>query len=111
MNPKNPLGHASLSWFIDFNRTFDLFIAPLSPQFNTYFYLSVLPFIGIAFSALSFFIGHFSYPRVHNLKVYLIGYLAGLIGLDIFVVSDAWRDPDSTGARGLYGRPLLGCCP
>ena len=56
------------------------------PQFNTYFYLSVLPFIGIALSALSFFIGHFSYPRVHNLKVYLIGYLAGLIGLGYFLL-------------------------
>jgi diguanylate cyclase (GGDEF)-like protein len=56
------------------------------PQFNTYFYRSVLPFIGIVFSALSFFIGHFSYPRVHNLKVYLIGYLAGLTGLGYFLL-------------------------
>ncbi|MGB7567053.1 MAG: GGDEF domain-containing protein [Chitinivibrionales bacterium] len=56
------------------------------PQFNTYFYCSVLPFIGIVFSALSFFIGHFSYPRVHNLKVYLIGYLAGLTGLGYFLL-------------------------
>jgi len=39
-----------------------------------------IPILCSCFSLIAFFTGHFSYPRVHNLKVYLIGYLTGLTG-------------------------------
>ncbi len=52
---------------------------------NAGFYGGVVPGLGVVFSIISFFIGHFSYPRVHNLKVYLIGYLMGLFGLGYFL--------------------------
>jgi diguanylate cyclase (GGDEF)-like protein len=55
------------------------------PQLHTHFYLKVLPILGIVFSIMSFFIGHFSYPRVHNLKVYLIGYITGIFSLSYFI--------------------------
>lgn len=43
-------------------------------------------YAGIALGILSFLCGHFSYPRVHNLKVFLCGYLAGTIGLSYFLL-------------------------
>ncbi|MBD3321644.1 MAG: diguanylate cyclase [Chitinivibrionales bacterium] len=49
-------------------------------------YDKVLPFIGLGLSCTSFLIGHFSYPRVQNLKVYLIGYCTGLTGLAYFLL-------------------------
>ena len=49
-------------------------------------YTGALPVVGLAFSLASFFIGHFSYPRVHNLKVYLIGYATGIFGLGYFLL-------------------------
>lgn len=53
---------------------------------NKTLYKTVFPAIGIALALFSFFIGHFSYPRVHNLKVYLSGYLTGITGLACFVL-------------------------
>lgn len=53
---------------------------------NRALYRSTIPWVGIALSLLAFLIGHFSYPRVHNLKVYLIGYLTGLVGLSFFLL-------------------------
>ena len=44
-----------------------------------------LPAAGLILSLFVFFIGHFSYPRVHNLKVYLLGYLTGTLGLLYFL--------------------------
>jgi diguanylate cyclase (GGDEF)-like protein len=41
----------------------------------------ILPILCGFFSLIAFFTGHFSYPRVHNLKVYIIGYLTGLSGV------------------------------
>ena len=61
------------------------FSARFPPRFNSYLYQSVLPGAGILLSALAFFLGHFSYPRVHNLKVYLLGYLTGFSGLGYFL--------------------------
>jgi len=49
-------------------------------------YYKVFPFIGIFLSILSLFTGHFSYPRVHNLKVYLAGYLTGITTLFYFLL-------------------------
>jgi len=53
--------------------------------FNKKLYSTVFPFLGLGFSLTAFFAGHFSYPRVHNLKVYLLGYLTGLFGIAYFV--------------------------
>jgi diguanylate cyclase (GGDEF)-like protein len=48
-------------------------------------YDTIFPALGIVFSITAFFAGHFSYPRVHNLKVYLLGYLTGFFGIAYFV--------------------------
>jgi len=53
---------------------------------NKQLYDTVFPAIGIFFTLTAFFAGHFSYPRVHNLKVYLLGYLTGLFGIAYFVL-------------------------
>ena len=52
---------------------------------NRDLYDTIFPAIGIFFSITAFFVGHFSYPRVHNLKVYLLGYLTGFFGIAYFV--------------------------
>ncbi len=49
-------------------------------------YETVFPVLGILFALISFFAGHFSYPRVQNLKVYLTGYLTGITGLAYFLL-------------------------
>ncbi len=49
-------------------------------------YETVFPVAGICFAVVSFFLGHFSYPRVHNLKVYLAGYLTGITGISYFLL-------------------------
>jgi diguanylate cyclase (GGDEF)-like protein len=49
-------------------------------------YTGAFPVIGLVFTIASFFIGHFSYPRIHNLKVYLTGYGAGIMGIGFFLL-------------------------
>ncbi|HUI92881.1 MAG TPA: GGDEF domain-containing protein [Chitinivibrionales bacterium] len=49
-------------------------------------YTTLLPAIGLAFSLTAFFAGHFSYPRVQNIKVYLAGYITGLFGIAYFAL-------------------------
>ena len=56
-------------------------------------YTSVFPVLCVTFSLMSFFIGHFSYPRVQNLKVYLLGYLTGLTGLSFILYSVLIESP------------------
>jgi diguanylate cyclase (GGDEF)-like protein len=51
---------------------------------NLFFYRSLLPYIGFFISIMVFITGHFSYPRVHNFKVYLLGYAAALVGIGYF---------------------------
>lgn len=53
---------------------------------NKQLYGTIFPVLGIIFSLTAIFTGHFSYPRVHNLKVYLLGYLTGLFGIAYFVL-------------------------
>lgn len=53
---------------------------------NKFFYNTIILYSGILFAVLSFFVGHFSYPRVHNLKVYLAGYLTGITSLAYFLL-------------------------
>jgi diguanylate cyclase (GGDEF)-like protein len=43
-----------------------------------------LPAAGLLLSAIAFIAGRYSYPRVHNCKVYLAGYATGLTGLAYF---------------------------
>jgi diguanylate cyclase (GGDEF)-like protein len=50
-------------------------------------YSRTLPILGAIFAAVSLLAGHFSYPRVHNLKVYCAGYLTGLLTLGYFVLA------------------------
>ena len=64
-----------------------LFISWYCPfQSHLRLYTGALPIIGLVCSVASFFIGHFSYPRVHNLKVYLAGYVTGIFGLGYFLL-------------------------
>lgn len=48
-------------------------------------YLKIIPVAGLIFSVLAFFAGHFSYPRIHNLKVYILGYVTVISGAGYFV--------------------------
>ena len=47
----------------------------------------VMVLVGCVFSLLVLLSGHFSYPRVHNCKVYLLGYLSGLLGFSFFLLN------------------------
>lgn len=49
-------------------------------------YQTVFTVFGTLFSLMSFFVGHFSYPRVHNLKVYASGYVSGITGISYFLM-------------------------
>jgi diguanylate cyclase (GGDEF)-like protein len=61
---------------------------------NRFLYTVILPWTGIAFSLAAFFAGHFSYPRVHNVRVYLAGYLTCLFGASYFVLYKfVWGPP------------------
>ena len=46
----------------------------------------IVPWLGLTLSLVSFFVGHLSYPRVQNLKVYLLGYVCGVTGLGYFLL-------------------------
>jgi diguanylate cyclase (GGDEF)-like protein len=56
------------------------------PQRNPFVYRWVLPTAGLVLSLLALCIGHISFPRVQNLKVYLLGYLSGITGIAIMVL-------------------------
>ncbi len=61
-------------WFTLFSKThFDLLLVN---RFFIYF--------GIGFSILAILLAHLSYPRVHNMKIFLSGYLTGLSVLIFF---------------------------
>jgi len=61
------------------------FIFLYPPSQKTILYTTVLPWTGLCLGIVSFFLGHFSYPRIHNLKVYCAGYLAGIIASAYFL--------------------------
>jgi diguanylate cyclase (GGDEF)-like protein len=46
---------------------------------------ATLPFTGIGLSIFCLFLGHLSYPRVYNLKVYLLCYFTAVLGLTFFI--------------------------
>jgi diguanylate cyclase (GGDEF)-like protein len=53
---------------------------------NPLLYKKVLPVLGLLFSGFVLFFGHFSYPRLHSVKVYFLGYGIGLTGIAFFVM-------------------------
>ncbi len=57
-----------------------------APSFDSPLYRTAAPVAGVTLSLAAFLAGHFSYPRVHNLKVYLAGYVTGLTGLGYFAL-------------------------
>jgi len=81
---------------------------------NRILYTTILPWIGIAFSLTAFFAGHFSYPRVHNVRVYLAGYLTCLFGIAYFLLFRfVWGPPVPRTGEGypvvLYALMFVNC--
>lgn len=64
------------------------------------FYRYIAPFTGLGLGILSMIQGKTSYPRVHNLKTYLLGFLNLLFALLLFL-------PVITGSAGWPGFPAL----
>jgi diguanylate cyclase (GGDEF)-like protein len=60
------------------------FVSWLPPAQNRSLYALVIPLTGLILSVITFAMGHFSYPRIHDLRVYISGYLSGLIGVAFF---------------------------
>jgi diguanylate cyclase (GGDEF)-like protein len=54
--------------------------------FNPLLYKKVIPVLGLLFSGFVLFFGHFSYPRLHSVKVYFLGYGIGLSGIVYFLL-------------------------
>ncbi len=87
----------------------------LTPVSNPGFYSSFLPKTGIVFSLLAIIVGHLSYPRISNLKIYLLGYTTGLSGILIFVFhlpifSDSVQRPNSGFIHLIYLFVLVNHC-
>ncbi len=61
-------------------------VLKIPSQKYTALYKTVFPVLGVLFSVVCLFIGHFSYPRVHNLKVYLAGYVTGITSIAYFLL-------------------------
>ena len=53
---------------------------------NPVLYQKALPATGFVVSCLVLFFGHFSYSRIHSIKVYFIGYTAGCAGIFFFTL-------------------------
>lgn len=70
-----------------------LFISLYPSSSYPVIYKVIVPVITCFVSATVFFIGHFSYPRVQNLKVYLSGYLTGLTGVAYILFTRFGKDP------------------
>jgi len=70
------------------------FYRQFPPESYKNLYHTILPWCGILFSLAAIFMGHFSYPRVFNLKIYLIGYFIGVWGCAYFALGQtiSWRD-------------------
>jgi len=68
----------------------------------------VAPIVGVVSSAAAVFLGHISYPRVQNLKIYLAGYLTGLTSL-LFLLPDmlARYAPGGSGSLPTHYQAVL----
>ena len=62
---------------------------------NPVFYKKILPAAGLIFSCLILFFGHFSYSRLHSVRVYFSGYCAGCAGIVYFTLCKAFIVPAS----------------
>lgn len=68
----------------------------------------IFTYSGVIFSFCALFCGHFSYPRVHNLKVYLIGYLTGLAGIFLFILNHPLLEKKIfVSPQGLFGTVII----
>lgn len=59
----------------------------LHSSFPPEWYRHIVAPLGLLMALLTVLTGHFSYPRVANLKVYLVGHLTGLMGIAYFIPS------------------------
>jgi diguanylate cyclase (GGDEF)-like protein len=62
----------------------------------------VLPALALIAGVSVFSLGHFSYPRVQNLKVYLAGYVTGLVVVSYVVLDVIWRPSSDGFLLGLF---------
>lgn len=62
---------------------------------NPAFYKKILPAAGLIFSCLILFFGHFSYSRLHSVRVYFLGYCAGCAGIVYFTLCKPFVSPAS----------------
>lgn len=53
---------------------------------NPILYKKTIPILGLLFSCFVLFFGHFSYPRLHSVKIYFLGYGIGLCEIAYFVL-------------------------
>lgn len=84
-----------------------VYLSKIYPPFDfPLFYSGILPVAGLITSVMVIFAGHFSYPRIHNKRVYVCGYLCGFIGLVFFVLV---HSPFITidASQGFFGSLLL----
>jgi len=65
------------------------------PAKGSRIYGTLLPCAGALISLICVFSGWLSYPRVHNLRVYLLGSLIGLVGLTFILYSIFFDNPAS----------------
>lgn len=63
-----------------------LFPISYSPNRTPSLYSVFLPLSGLATSLILILTGHFSYPRVHNRKIYVAAYSTGFIGILFFLL-------------------------
>ena len=72
-------------------------LAGLLPlRFDSVFIIKVFSYIGITAGVVVPMMGYLSYPRVHNLKVFLAGYLTGVVALAFFIL----------GPSGFFSLPV-----
>ncbi|MBN2035510.1 MAG: GGDEF domain-containing protein [Chitinispirillaceae bacterium] len=57
------------------------FYQAFPPLQHSILYQKVIPVIGLAASAFILFFGHSTYPRLHSVRVYFVGYGIGLLGI------------------------------
>jgi diguanylate cyclase (GGDEF)-like protein len=49
-------------------------------------YVKVIPAIGLVVSIFALFFGHFSYSRIHGVRMYFAGYTVGIMGILYFLL-------------------------
>jgi diguanylate cyclase (GGDEF)-like protein len=66
-------------WFLGFSE----------PKFNIAPFARVFFYTGLIAGIVVPLLAHFSYPRVHNLKVFLAGYITGVSALAFFILGES----------------------